>query len=61
MGTSHSSNQDWTELHEAAERGESEKLQRLLDTGASDVNEGNGSNVSEEREREREREREIVD
>jgi hypothetical protein len=28
-----------TELHEAAERGESEELQRLLDTGSCDVNE----------------------
>ncbi len=43
-------------LHEAAERGESEELQRLLDTGAYDVNEGEGGyfNVCEEREGERE-------
>ena len=48
-----------TPLHEAAVGGESEKLQRLLDTGSLDVNEGDGgfSNVCEERERERERER----
>jgi hypothetical protein len=44
-----------TKLHEAAERGESEELQRLLDTGAYDVNEGDGRRVCEERERERER------
>jgi hypothetical protein len=48
-----------TELHEAAKRGESEELQRLLDTGAYDVNEGNeeDSDVCGEREGERERER----
>ncbi len=48
-----------TELHEAAERGEIEELQRLLDSRAYDVNEGNEDilNVCEERERERERER----
>ncbi len=44
-----------TKLHEAAERGESEELQRLLDTGAYDVNEEDVSKVCEERERERER------
>ncbi len=40
MGTSHSSNQVFgkTQLHEASERGESEELQRLLGTGAYDVN-----------------------
>ncbi len=46
-----------TKLHEAAERGDSEELQRLLDTGAYDVNEeGNQifcERVCEERERER--------
>jgi hypothetical protein len=44
-----------TKLHEAAERGESEELQRLLDTGGYDVNEGDeGLNyVCKERERER--------
>jgi hypothetical protein len=42
-------------LHEAAERGESEELQRLLDTGAYDVNEG-FFKVCEGSERERERE-----
>jgi hypothetical protein len=43
-----------TELHEAAERGESEELQRLLDTGYYDVNEGAEDcfNVCEEGERE---------
>jgi hypothetical protein len=30
-----------TKLHEATERGESEELQWLLDTGTYDVNEGN--------------------
>jgi hypothetical protein len=46
-----------TKLYEAAERGESEELQRLLDTGAYDVNEGDEDwlNVCEEREGERER------
>ncbi len=44
-----------TKLHEAAERGESEELQRLLETGAYDVNEGDVFKVCEERERERER------
>jgi hypothetical protein len=44
-----------TKLHWAAERGESEELQRLLDTGAYDVNEGDEDMVCEERERERER------
>ncbi len=44
-----------TKLHEAAERGESDELQRLLDSGSYDVNEG-AYNVCEERERERERE-----
>ncbi len=45
----------WTKLHEAAWGGESEELQRLLDTGTYDVNEGDGGlvNVCEERERER--------
>jgi hypothetical protein len=50
-----------TELHWAAEGGDSEELQRLLDTGAYDVNEGNEGffNVCEEREREKKkRERE---
>ncbi len=42
-----------TKLHEAAKRGESEELQRLLDTGAYDVNEGNEDKVCEERGRER--------
>ena len=44
-----------TKLHEAAERGESEELQQLLDTGTYDVNEGDEgfSYVCEERERER--------
>ncbi len=45
----------WTKLHEAAESGESEELQRLLDTGAYDVNEGDGLKVCKETERERER------
>ena len=45
-----------TPLHEAAERGESEKLQRLLEAGTYDVNAGDGDNVCEERKRERERE-----
>jgi hypothetical protein len=51
-----------TKLHEAAERGESEELQRLLDTRAYDVNEGDEGflNVCEERERVREREREVL-
>jgi hypothetical protein len=44
-----------TKLHEAAERGESEELQRLLDSRAYDVNEGDYTEVCEERERERER------
>ncbi len=46
-----------TKLHEATERGESEELQRLLDSRAYDVNEGveDYYNVCEERERERER------
>jgi hypothetical protein len=39
-------------LHEAAERGDSEELQRLLDSRAYDVNEGNEIKVCEERERE---------
>ncbi len=42
-------------LHEAAESGESEELQRLLDSRAYDVNEGDEDKVCEERERERER------
>ncbi len=43
-----------TKLHEAAERGESEELQRLLDSGAYEVNEKAEDyfNVCEERERE---------
>jgi hypothetical protein len=47
-----------TKLHKAAERGESEELQRLLDAGSYDVNEGDEDsfNVCEERGRERERE-----
>ncbi len=46
-----------TKLHEAAERGEDEELQRLLDSRAYVVNEGDEycDNVCEERERERER------
>jgi hypothetical protein len=46
-----------TKLHEAAERGESEELQRLLDTGAYAVNGGYEGfyNVCE-----REREREVL-
>jgi hypothetical protein len=40
-----------TKLHEA-KKGESEELQRLLDTGAYDVNEEDEGNVCEERERE---------
>jgi hypothetical protein len=49
-----------TPLHTAAERGESEELQRLLDTRSYDVNEGNEGNmgvceVRGERGRERER------
>jgi hypothetical protein len=66
MGTSPSSNQPEktqrlpigkkTQLHEAAERGESEELQRLLDTGAYDVNEEDGLKVCGEKERERGRE-----
>ncbi len=54
-----------TELHSAAEKGEREELQRLLDSGSYDVNEGDEGykNVCEEREgegdrRERERKRE---
>jgi hypothetical protein len=43
-----------TKLHEAAERGESEELQRLLDSRAYDVNEGDEDKVCEEREREKE-------
>ncbi len=42
-----------TKLHEAAERGESEELQRLLDSGAYDVNEGDEYKVCEEGEREK--------
>ncbi len=44
-----------TQLHEAAEREESEKLQRLFETGAYDVNGEDQvfDNVCEERERER--------
>ncbi len=42
-----------TKLHEAAERGESEELQRLLDSRAYDVNEEDEGNVCGERERER--------
>jgi hypothetical protein len=51
-----------TKLHEAAARGESEELQRLLDTGAYDVNEGSDEIFSErvcESER-TEREREVL-
>ncbi len=44
-----------TKLHEAAERGESEELQRLLDTQAYDVNEGDELKVCGESERARER------
>ncbi len=40
------------ELHEAAERGQSEELQRLLDSRAYDVNEGDEGKVCEEGERE---------
>jgi hypothetical protein len=50
-----------TKLHEAAERGESEELQRLLDSGSYDVNEGNDEKyfvgVCDLKEGERERER----
>jgi hypothetical protein len=53
-----------TKLHEAADGGESEELQRLLDSRAYDVNEGDGTEVCVEREKrkrgksyERERER----
>jgi hypothetical protein len=47
-----------TQLHTAARNGDFEKLQRLLDSGSYDVNEGDEDlcNVCEERERERERE-----
>jgi hypothetical protein len=45
-----------TELHQAAERGESEKLQSLLDSGLFNVNEGSDEighvNVCQERKRE---------
>jgi hypothetical protein len=45
-----------TELHQAAERGESEKLQSLLDSGLFNVNEGSDEighvNVCKERKRE---------
>ncbi len=46
-----------TELHTAAEYGDSEKLQRLLDAGLHNVNQGDEAcfNVWEKRERERER------
>ncbi len=47
-----------TELHEAAERGESEELQLLLDTGAYDVDAGDEFRVRQQCERETERERE---
>ncbi len=49
-----------TELHEAAENGETEKLQRLLDTRSFDVNEEDEdcANVCKERERQKEKERE---
>jgi hypothetical protein len=45
----------WTELHEASYRGEDEELQRLLDAGSYDVNEGDDDKymVCEEEERER--------
>jgi hypothetical protein len=36
-----------TRLHTAAERGESEELQRLLETGAFDVNEESDEKYSE--------------
>jgi hypothetical protein len=57
-----------TKLHEAAERGESEELQRLLDSGSYDVNEGSDESWHEEvcgereseRRRERKREREVL-
>ncbi len=52
-----------TELHRAAEEGESEKLQRLLETGTYDVNEHTDDKFRKgvekaERERAKERERE---
>ncbi len=49
-----------TELQKAAERGESEELQRLLDTRSYDVNEGNEGDFDVCEEREREREREVL-
>ncbi len=45
----------WAKLREAA-RGDSEELQRLLDTGEYDVNEGNETTVCEKTETHRERE-----
>jgi hypothetical protein len=48
-----------TKLHEAAESGESEELQRLLDTGAYDLNETDEYLVCEEK-RENERERGVL-
>ena len=48
-----------TALHKAAERGDSDSLQRLLDEGTYNVNEENDGclKVCLQRERERERER----
>jgi hypothetical protein len=49
----------WSELHDASLIGESEELQRLLEIGSYDVNEGDEDlEVFEDRERRRERERE---
>jgi hypothetical protein len=56
-----------TELHDAAERGESERLQRLLDSGSFNINEGDDPSNPVEREREevkekdRERARESIE
>ncbi len=47
-----------TDLIISAERGESEKLQRLLDTGSYDAKEGDAYKVCRKSGRERERERE---
>ena len=58
----------YTALHEAAERGDTDSLQRLLDEGIYDVNERSdgrdflwkeGVCLQKERERERERERAV--
>ncbi len=52
-----------TELHEAAQRGESDELQRLLDSGSYDVNEGSnefGCQVLFMEREKRKREREVL-